>query len=414
MSKDMNIDQQIALLMQGIEMGDDELKRAMADELRERLESSQTSGVPLRVYCGYDPTSPDLHLGHTVTMRKLRQFQELGHQVIFVIGSFTALVGDPSDKDKARPRLTKEEVLANANTYTDQAFKILEEENTEVRFNDEWLANLTFEQVIELAANFTVQQFLARDNFSKRYDAGAPIWLHEFFYSVMQGYDATQLKADVQLGGSEQLFNLLVGRKLQEAMGVKPQVALTVPILVGTDGSLRMSKTTGNTIDLTDPPEEMYGKVMSLPDDAMSNYFRLVTRWTPDEVAEVEGGLKSGEMHPRDVKMRLAREIVEIFHGEEFVHKAESAFVRLFQEGEQPEDIPEYTYEPGITLIDVMLECGLVESKSQARRLVSQRGVRVEGVVADDPYLKIDSEVPIILQVGKRKFMRLSQGEPSS
>jgi tyrosyl-tRNA synthetase len=407
MAIEKSVDQQLALLMQGIEMGDDQLKDAMAKELRERLVESQKTGVPLRVYCGYDPTSPDLHLGHTVTMRKLKQFQDLGHQAIFVIGSFTALVGDPSDKDKARPRLTKQQVMANTKTYTDQAFKILDPEKTEVRFNDTWLSDVKLEQVVELASNFTVQQFLVRDNFSKRYDEGEPIWLHEFFYALLQGYDATELRADVQLGATEQLFNLLAGRKLQEAMGMKPQVALTSPILVGTDGHMRMAKTTGNTIGINEPPDEMYGKVMSIPDSAMSNYFRLVTRWEPDEVARLENGLKSGELHPRDVKMKLAREIVEIYHGEEAVEEAESAFVRLFQEGEKPEDMPEHSYVAGSTVIEVMVGSGLVDSKSQARRLVKQKGVRVDDEVVEDAYFKIDFDNPVVLQVGKRRFVRL-------
>ncbi len=407
MTIDKSIDQQVALLMQGIEMGDEKLKEAMALELRERLVDSQETGVPLRVYCGYDPTSPDLHLGHTVTMRKLQQFQELGHQAIFVIGSFTALVGDPSDKDKARPRLSKDQVMAYAKTYTDQAFKILDPDKTEIRFNDTWLSGVNLEQVVELASNFTVQQFLVRDNFSKRYEAGEPIWLHEFFYALLQGYDATELRADVQLGATEQLFNLLAGRKLQEAMGMKPQVALTIPVLVGTDGHMRMAKSTGNTIGINEPPEEMYGKVMSIPDSAMGNYFRLVTRWGPEEVDRLEAGLSSGELHPRDVKMKLAREIVEIYHGEEAVDPAEAAFVKLFQEGEQPEDMSEYSYEPGSTIIDVMVESGLVESKSQARRLVDQNGVRVDGEVIEDPYYNLDFAEPAVLQVGKRRFVRL-------
>jgi tyrosyl-tRNA synthetase len=409
MAIEKNIDQQLALLMQGIEMGDDKLKAAMAEELRQRLMDSQKSGVPLRVYCGYDPTSPDLHLGHTVTMRKLKQFQDLGHQAIFVIGSFTALVGDPSDKDKARPRLSKEQVMENAKTYTDQAFKILDPEKTEVRFNDTWLSEVQLDQVVEIASNFTVQQFLVRDNFSKRYEAGEPIWLHEFFYALLQGYDATELRADVQLGATEQLFNLLAGRKLQEAMGMKPQVALTIPVLVGTDGHMRMAKSTGNTIGINEAPEEMYGKVMSIPDAAMGNYFRLVTRWEPDEVERLENGLEKGELHPRDVKMKLAREIVAIYHGENAVEPAEQAFVKLFQEGEKPEDMPEHNYASGSTVIDVMVASGLVESKSQARRLVDQKGVRVGDKVVDDPYFSLDFDDPIVLQVGKRRFVRLKK-----
>lgn len=407
MEKSLSIEDQLAILMRGVEMGDEQLKHAMQDELRERLLESEASGIPLRVYCGYDPTSPDLHLGHTVTMRKLRQFQELGHQVIFVIGSFTALVGDPSDKDKARPRLSREQVMANAKTYTDQAFRILDRERTEVRYNHEWLSKLSLEQFIEIASNFTVQQFLARDNFAKRYAEGTPIWLHEFFYALLQGYDAVMLEADVQLGATEQLFNLLAGRKLQEAMGLRPQVALTLPILVGTDGHMRMSKSTGNTIGIHEPPEEMYGKVMSIPDSAMPNYARLLTRWAPAEVLDFERGLSEGRIHPRDAKMRLAREIVAIFHGETAAGEAEQAFQRVFQEGDLPEEIPEASFERGAPIMEVLVSVGLASSKSEARRLIGQKGVRLDGEVLTDPHWPLDFEEPKVLQVGKRRFIRL-------
>jgi tyrosyl-tRNA synthetase len=379
----------------------------MQNELRQRLIDSEKSGTPLRVYCGYDPTSPDLHLGHTVTMRKLRQFQDLGHEVTFVIGSFTALVGDPSDKDGARPRLTRDQIAEYAKTYTTQAFKILDPDRTSVRFNDEWLSEVTLEQFIEMAANFTVQQFLARDNFSKRYEAGTPIWVHELVYSLIQGYDATVLKADVQLGGTEQLFNLLAGRKLQESFGLRPQIALTLPIVVGTDGSLRMAKSTGNTIGITDEPADMYGKVMSLPDDVMGNYFRLVTRWTPKEIAQLEAQLEAGEKHPRDVKMALAREIVDAYHGADAAQGAEAEFRRIFQDGDVPEELPEYALSAEKSLLDVLVDTGLASSRSEGRRLIQQRGVRLEDAVLEDPNEILVLSDPAILRVGKRRFMRL-------
>jgi tyrosyl-tRNA synthetase len=407
MARKMSVDDQVALLMQGAEYGDDQLKQAMQDELRQRLIDSEKSGTPLRVYCGYDPTSPDLHLGHTVTMRKLRQFQDLGHEVTFVIGSFTALVGDPSDKDGARPRLTRDQIAEYAKTYTTQAFKILDPDRTSVRFNDEWLSEVTLEQFIEMAANFTVQQFLARDNFSKRYEAGTPIWVHELVYSLIQGYDATVLEADVQLGGTEQLFNLLAGRKLQESFGLRPQIALTLPILVGTDGSMRMAKSTGNTISITDEPADMYGKVMSLPDDVMGNYFRLVTRWTPKEIAQLEAQLESGEKHPRDVKMALAREIVEAYYGADAAQGAEAEFRRIFQEGDVPEELPEYALSAEKSLLDVLVDTGLASSRSEGRRLIKQRGVRLEDEVLEDPNEILVLADPAILRVGKRRFMRL-------
>ena len=410
MSKEKSIKEQLAILMQGVELGDEKLKEAMQGELRQKLIRSVETGEPIRVYCGYDPTSPDLHLGHTVTMRKLKQFQDLGHQAIFVIGTFTALVGDPSDKDGARPRPSREQVMENAKTYTDQAFKILDPEKTEVRYNDEWLSALTMAQIIEMASLFTVQQFLVRDNFSKRFEKGDPIWLHEFFYGVLQGYDATILKADVQLGGTEQLFNLLAGRKLQEANGLRPQVALTTPVLVGTDGHIRMSKSTGNYIAIDEIPEEMYGKVMSLPDSAMLDYFRLVTRLSPGEIADIERGLEEGNLHPRDAKMRLAREIVAIYQGDEAVEPAEAVFRRVFQEQDNPEEMPEYTISGGPTIVDVMVDTGLVSSKSEAKRLIKQNGVRLDGEVLDDPAMVPEVQEPVVLKVGKRRFLRILPG----
>ncbi len=408
MKTEHTIDEQLSILMRGAEYGDDQIKESMTAELRERLIQSERSGAPLRVYCGYDPTSPDLHLGHTVTMRKLRQFQELGHHVMFVVGSFTALVGDPSDKDSARPRLTTEQVMANARTYTEQAFIVLDREKTEVVFNHEWLSTITMEQFTEMASRFTVQQFLARDNFSKRYESGTPIWLHELFYSLLQGYDAVQLRADVQLGATEQLFNLLAGRKLQESFGLAPQIALTLPVLVGTDGTLRMAKSTGNTINLTDPPEEMYGKVMSIPDSAMPNYFNLVTRWDPAEIDRLEHGLERGETHPMQVKQKLAREIVEIYHGQAAVEPAEQAFKTVFQQGDVPEDMPECQVAAGSALVDVLVSNGLAKSRGEARRLIAQKGVRLDDETVDDTELVLEITSPVVLRVGKRRFLRLT------
>src|SRR5919108_4204595 len=285
----MDIEEQVELLMQGTEYGDEELKKAMTNELRQRLLDAQNDGRPLRVYCGYDPTSTDLHLGHTITMQKLRQFQDLGHEVTFLIGSYTALVGDPSDKNKARPILTEDQVAHNARTYADQAFRVLDKQKTKVRYNGEWLSELSLVDLIRLGQNFTVQQFLARDNFANRLEKNEPIFLHETFYALMQGYDAVAMQTDVQVGGSDQLFNIIVaGRKLQEAMGQRPLVGIITGILPGTDGVLRMSKSTGNVIPIHTTAEDMYGKVMSLPDFAMPVYFRLVTRYTPAQIADIE------------------------------------------------------------------------------------------------------------------------------
>ena len=400
------VDEQMAILMRGVDFGDEQIKEVMERELRERL----AEGRPLRVYCGYDPTAPDLHLGHTVTIRKLAQFQELGHEVVFLIGTGTGLIGEPSDKDSARPQRTPEELQALAKTYTDQVWKILDPQKTIVRYNSEWLSKLTLEDIIKLASNFTVQQFLARDNFSKRYAKGDPIWLHEFFYALMQGYDAVALQTDVQIGGTDQLFNLLAGRKIMEAFGLRPQVCLTFPILVGTDGYLRMSKSTGNYIGIDEPPEQMYGKVMSLPDHAMSNYFNLVTRWTPAEIARIEADLKSGKLHPRDAKMKLAWEIVSIFHGDEAADAAEAHFRTVFQKRELPPDMPTLTVTGPVNIVDLMTQAGLAQSKSAARRLIQQGGVRLDGEQVKDINTMVEVTNEAVLQVGRRRFVKLIAG----
>ncbi|MCS6844347.1 MAG: tyrosine--tRNA ligase [Caldilineales bacterium] len=405
----LTVDQQTALLMQGTTYGDEDTKRAMAAELRERLLESQRTGRPLRVYCGYDPRKPDLHLGHTITMRKLRQFQDLGHHVIFLIGSYTSLVGDPSDKDQTRPVMTPEEVEANARTYIEQAFKILDPQRTEVRHNGEWLSQLRLADLIRIAQNFTVQQFLARENFAKRLERGEPIFLQETFYALMQAYDAVALQADVQVGGTDQLFNILIaGRKLQQAMGQRPQVAIILDILPGTDGEVKMSKSLGNHIPILAEPADMYGKVMSIPDHAMPIYFKLVTRYTPEQVAAIEQGLADGSRHPRDVKMELAREIVSIFHGDEAAAQAEEHFRTVFQQRELPSEMPEVRLMARTGLLSLMKEHGLAPSTSEARRLVQQGGVRLDGHVVTDPQIEIEPPAePVVLQVGKRKFLRI-------
>jgi tyrosyl-tRNA synthetase len=402
----VNIEEQVELLMQGTEYGDEELKKAMANELRQRLLDAQEEGRPLRVYCGFDPTSTDLHLGHTIPMRKLRQFQDLGHDVTFLIGSYTALVGDPSDKNKARPVLTEAQVAENAQTYAEQAFRVLDRQKTRIRYNGEWLSKLSLIDLIRLGQNFTVQQFLVRDNFAKRFEAGEPIFLHETYYSLMQGYDAVAMQTDVQVGGTEQLFNIIVaGRKLQEAMGQKPLVGITMGILPGTDGVQRMSKSTGNVVPINSGAEDMYGKLMSIPDFAMGKYMRLVTRWTPHEIERLEKEIKSGTLHPRDAKMRIAFEITSIFYGEAAAHKAQEAFVKMFQQKEIPDEMPEYELRSGQTVLDVILDAKMAASKSEARRLFDQRGVRLDGATIERGDVTFPH--PGVLQVGKRKFLKV-------
>lgn len=402
----MNIDEQVELLMQGTEYGDEELKKAMTEELRQRLLDAQKEGRPLRVYCGFDPTHVDLHLGHTIPMRKLRQFQDLGHDVTFLIGSYTALVGDPSDKNKARPILTEEQVAENARTYTEQAFRVLDRSKTRIRSNGEWLSELSLLDLIRLGQNFTVQQFLARENFALRLQKGEPIFLHETFYALMQGYDAVAQQTDVQVGGTDQLFNIIVaGRKLQEAMGQKPLVGIITGILPGTDGVQRMSKSTGNVVPINSGADDMYGKLMSIPDFAMGTYMRLVTRWTPQQIEQIEQDIAAGRLHPRDAKMKIALEITSIFYSDDEAHRAQDAFVKTFQQKEVPAEMPEYSLRSGQTILDVLLDTKLVSSKSEARRLLDQKGVRLDGETIERGDIPFPH--PGVLQVGKRKFLRV-------
>jgi tyrosyl-tRNA synthetase len=404
--KKMTINEQVEYLMQGTEYGDAELQKAMADELRQRLIEAEMENRPLRIYCGFDPRTSDLHLGHTVPMRKLRQFQELGHEVTFLIGNYTSLIGDPSDKDKLRPQLTPEETEHNGRTYAEQAYKVLEREKTRIRFNAEWLSKLTFAELIKLASNFTLQQFIARENFKLRWEHGDAIYLHETFYAIMQGFDAYSLHADIQVGGTDQLFNIVTAaRKLMTFLGEKPNIGVILDILPGTDGDVKMSKSLGNHIPLLSTPEDMYGKVMSVPDKAMGKFFRLVTRWTPPQIQELETGLAEGRLHPRDVKMKLAREIVSIYHSEAAAAQAEQEFVRVFQQGNLPEEMPEYRLQPGQTVLEVLVVAGLVASKSDGRRMIDQHGVRLDGQELQDPGQPFPR--PGVLQVGKRRYLRI-------
>jgi tyrosyl-tRNA synthetase len=402
----MNIEEQVAYLMRGTEYGDQEIRNAMAKELHQRLSEAKEDNRPLQIYCGYDPRTTDLHIGHTITMRKLRQFQELGHEVTFLIGTYTSLIGDPSDKDKLRPKLTPEEVEHNARTYAQQSFKILDPEVTRIRFNADWLSKLEFVDLINLASNFTIQQFLARENFRLRWDQNEAIYLHETFYAIMQGYDAYSLRADVQVGGTDQLFNILTAaRKVMTSLGEKPNIAIIMAILPGTDGEIKMSKSLGNHIPILAPPDDMYGKVMSIPDKAMPDYFHLVTRWSATEIKALESGMEEGSLHPRDVKMKLAREIVEIFHDPPSAARAEENFVRVFQQRDMPEDMPEYSLVSGQSVLDVLEASGLVQSRSEGRRLIAQNGVRLDGEVLDDPNQPFPN--PGVLRAGKRRFTRV-------
>ncbi|MBM4424528.1 MAG: tyrosine--tRNA ligase [Chloroflexi bacterium] len=397
------LDQQLALLMQGTEYGDDNLAKTMEAELRAKL----AEGRPLRVYCGYDPRTADLHLGHTITMRKLRQFQELGHEVSFLIGSYTSLVGDPSDKDKTRPVMTIGDVNRNSETYAGQAARILDMSKTKLVHNGQWLADLKLLDLIKLGQYFTIQQFLDRENFAKRFERGEPIFLHETFYALMQGYDAVAQHTDVQVGGTDQLFNIITaGRKLQDAFGQRPQVGIIMGILPGTDGVVKMSKSLGNHIPLNTTAEDMYGKVMSVPDMAMGKYFRLATRWAPETVAKVEAALGGGA-HPRDIKMSLAWEIVSAFYGDAAADAAQEHFRTVFQKGGVPDELSEIRLDGEVKLVELLVSSNLVKSKNEARRLIEQGGVKMEGQTVSDVNAMASEG---LLQVGKRAFAKVIRG----
>jgi len=403
----MDVDKQVAIFMQGTEYGDDTLKAAMAKELRERLIEVEKEGRPLRIYCGYDPTKADLHLGHTVTMRKLRQFQDHGHEVTFLIGNFTSLVGDPSDKDKLRPILSPEQIEENGRTYAEQAFRVLDREKTIIRHNAEWLSKLNLKDLIHLASNFTIQQFITRDNFRKRWDNNDPVYLHETFYAIMQAYDAYHMRTDIQVGGTDQLFNIVTAaRKLMTAKGEKPNIGITMGILPGTDGVIRMSKSLGNHIPINSGAKDMFGKVMSIPDKAMGVYAKLCTSWTPQEVEEFDQQVNTSSIHPRDAKMKLAFEITNVFYTNEESAEAKQAFVTQFQKGAIPDDIPEYNLQAGDTIIDVMKNSGLVTSGGEARRLIKQNAVKLDNKLISDQNLVFPN--PGILKVGKRRYLKVN------
>jgi tyrosyl-tRNA synthetase len=376
----------------------------------EDLEKKLKEGRPLRIKAGFDPTAPDLHLGHTVLINKLRGFQELGHEVIFLIGDFTGMIGDPTGKNTTRPPLTREEVESNAETYKEQVFKILDPDKTRVAFNSEWMGKMSAADLIALASKQTVARMLERDDFSKRYKANQPIAIHEFLYPMVQGYDSVALKADVELGGTDQKFNLLMGRQLQQAWGQAPQVVLTMPLLEGLDGVNKMSKSLGNYIGITDSPDEMFGKLMSVSDDLMWRYFELLSFRPLNEIAGLQQAVADGG-NPRDVKFELGQELVARFHGADSAAHAQESFVRRFRGGEMPENIEEFTLEGengGLGLANILRSTGLVSSNSEAFRMIKQGAVKIDGVKISDKGLVIEAGSAHIFQVGKRKFARVT------
>ena len=390
--------------MAEIARGAEEILRE--EELAERL----AEGRPLRVKAGFDPTAPDLHLGHTVLLNKMRSFQELGHEVIFLIGDFTGMIGDPSGKSATRPPLSEDEIQENAETYASQVFRILDKDRTRIEFNSSWMAGMNAADLIRLAARHTVARMLERDDFSKRYAGGQPIAIHEFLYPLVQGYDSVALEADVELGGTDQKFNLLVGRQLQQAWGQQPQVVLTVPLLEGLDGVNKMSKSQGNYVGIEEAPEEMFGKLMSVSDELMWRYFELLSFRSTGDIADLRRSVDQGS-NPRDIKFELARELVGRFHGTGAAEQAQDAFVRRFQQGDLPENIAECDLPPdggGLGLAHVLKGAGLVPSTSEAFRMIQQGAVRIDGERVTDQNLVVSAGTTGVFQVGKRRFARVT------
>ena len=399
------VPEQMAIIRQGCH----EIIRE--EELAARLEKARATGKPLRVKAGFDPTAPDLHLGHTVLIQKLKNFQDLGHQVIFLIGDFTGLIGDPSGKSETRPPLTEEQVQANAATYERQIFKILDPEKTLVDFNSRWMKAMSAQDLIRLAARHTVARMLEREDFHKRYTSQTPISIHEFLYPLIQGYDSVALMADVELGGTDQTFNLLVGRDLQREYGQAPQVVITLPLLEGLDGVQKMSKSLGNYVGIDEPPKEMFGKLMSISDDLMMRYHALLTDITPDELAGLKNDLASGAKHPRQVKEDLAKAIVARYYSRAAAEHEALEFIRVLREREVPEEIEAVTLKVSqatLWLPRLLVDSGLAGSTSEARRLITQGGVQVEGEKVTDANLALAAGKTYLLKVGKRRFKRVT------
>jgi tyrosyl-tRNA synthetase len=397
----MNIDEQIKIIMKGA----DEI--IGLDFLKDKLMKANVNKQPLIVKLGLDPSAPDIHLGHTVVLRKMKQIQDLGHKVVIIIGDFTGKIGDPTGKAKGRKALTTEQVLENAKTYEEQIFKVLDRDKTEVRFNSEWLSKLSFEETIKLASTMTVARMLEREEFKKRFDNQIPISVHEFFYPLMQGYDSVSIHADIELGGTDQRFNVLMGRMLQKEYGQEPQTTIFMPLLEGIDGKEKMSKSLGNYIGIDEKAEAMYEKAMMIPDELIIKYFNLVTDIYPDEIQKLKNNLDNNNINPRDVKMKLAKEIVKLYHGEDKAEKAEERFKSIFQKGQIPNDIETViASKENFDLAEILVSNNIVKSKNEVRRLAAQGGIKINNnTVYSIINVTIDEEM--IIQVGKRKFIKI-------
>jgi len=403
----MDIKEELRIIKRGTE------EIISEEELIKKIEKSRKEKRPLRVKQGFDPNAPDIHLGHTVGLRKMRQFQDLGHDVYFLIGDFTGMIGDPSGKSITRKQLTEEEVKKNAETYKKQVFKILNPEKTKVVFNSHWLGKLSFSEVLKVCSKYTVARMLERDDFSTRYKEGKPIGIHEFMYPLMQGYDSVAMQADIELGGTDQKFNLLVGRDIQREFNQEPQVIITLPLLEGTDGVEKMSKSLNNYIGINEAPQEMYGKTMSVPDSLMTRYFELVTDVSLDEIDKIKTGLEYNDLHPRNVKKRLAREIVKLYHGQSAAITAEEEFEKVFKNKLYPEEIKELEIKKDVLkdgkrgIVNLVKDSGILGSTGEAIRMVRQGGVRVNGEKISDPHIDLTVEDGMIIKIGRLNFIKL-------
>jgi tyrosyl-tRNA synthetase len=404
-SKFKSVEEQLAYLKKGV------AEVIPEEELKQKLANSVQTGKPLRVYLGVDPTAPDIHLGHTVVLRKLKHFQDMGHTAIFLIGDFSAMIGDPTGQSETRPPLSREQVDANSKTYLAQVYKILDREKTEVRYNSEWLGKMSSYDVVRLCGHYRLARMLEREDFRSRLDKNLPIAVHELLYPLLTAYDAVMLRSDVELGATEQKFNILVHREIQREYGLPPQVVVTMPILVGLDGERKMSKSLGNYVGITEAPEEMFGKMMSIPDELMWSYYELVTDRTPQEIVALKEQVKSGALHPMDAKMRLAEEVVAGFQGAEAGRRAEENFQRVFRDRQAPTEAPvqKIPVGPAKKLSALLVELKLAPSKSEAERLIKQRGVELDEVCVEDPRREIDLTKPcgFLLRAGKKKFLRI-------
>jgi len=402
MSNFPSLNEQMDIIRSGVE------EIIPESELVKKIEKSIINKEPLKIKCGCDPSRPDLHIGHAVLLRKMRQFQDLGHQAVLLIGDFTAMIGDPTGRNKTRPQLTIEDTKLNAESYIDQASIILDKPTLDIVYNSDWLGKMDFSDVIKLASKYTVARMLERDDFTKRYGGGVPISLHEFLYPLAQGYDSVHLKADVELGGTDQKFNLLVGRDLQKESGLVPQVVITTMLLEGTDGVEKMSKSYDNYIGLADSPSDMYGKTLSIPDVLIAKYFEFATSISDPLLDEIKCDLKEGKSNPRDLKRKLAREIVQMYYNDDEVQKAESDFDALFIRKDIPDDIPEYKLSSVETLVSIMVGNDLVASNGEAKRMIKQGAVKLDDEKVSNMYLEVSPDSEKVLKVGKRKFLRIT------